>query len=554
MMSKYFLVIGMLYIAPFVGITQTKPNIIFVLADDLGWADLGSYGNKFNETPNLDALATSGKKFTRAYAAAAVCSPTRASIVTGQYPARIGITDFLGGSPGRYLVPDKYTTINEALSKEGYHTGIVGKWHLDTDYRTPKGSPKLHGFDEVIGSETKYIADGDYFFPYDKIDTYVEGVKNEYLTDRQNQDACDFIRRNKEKPFFLYLSYYSVHTKLVAPKSTVDKYKAKFNAKYGKGSADRIFDKNPRHEVDHLDNPYLAAMIEHIDNGIGMIMKTLAESGLDKNTIIVFTSDNGGAPNVANNGNLRGYKSWLYEGGIRVPLLFHWPGRVKTGEEHESVSSIDFYPTFVAAAGGDVKNYTLDGENLLPLLTEDAKINRKELFWHYPAETLKPTNRMSTVVLQGDYKLIKFYLDNRYELYDLKKDPSEKKNLSEKKPDKTNELSAIMERWLKEVNAEKADAAALEQARSSVTRQVNERMNVFSGELGLSVTQYQDVHKAIHTYLQNEEELRKRPEQNKKARDKNALEREAKLRETLSPEQWKKLMELRRKERLQSKK
>lgn len=479
---KQLFAISLLYIIPLYASAQSKPNIIFIMADDLGSSELGSYGNTFNETPHLDHLAANGKIFTQAYAAAPVCSPTRVSIMTGQYPARVRITDFLGGTPNRFLDPEKYITVNEALSKSGYHTGIVGKWHLDTDYKNPKAGPKQHGFNEVIGSETKYIAGGDYFFPYDKIDTYEKGVTDEYLTDRQNVDACNFIRRNKNQPFFLYLSYYSVHTRLAAPKNTVEKYKNKFDKKYGKGAAERIFNKNPHHEVNHLDNPYLAAMLEHIDNGVGMVKGTLEELGLAENTIIVFTSDNGGAANVANNGNLRASKSWLYEGGIRVPLLINWPENIKPGIIAESVSSIDFYPTFVSAAGGNIKQYSLDGENLMPLLKGTTSLNRSELYWHYPAETLKPTAKMATAVKKGNYKLIKFYLHNKYELYDLEKDPSESENLVNKNQEKFKELKILMEKWKINVNAEEPDSTALNKARSSSKSTYKNPLNVKFGD------------------------------------------------------------------------
>lgn len=540
-------VVLLLCLTPLFAIAQSKPNIVFILVDDLGYAELGSDGNNFNETPHLDRLAAGGKKFTEAYAAAPVCSPTRASLMTGQYPARVRITDFLGSRPSRYLDPEKYTTINEALSQQGYHTGIVGKWHLDTDYQNPTAGPSDHGFDEVIGSETKYIADGDYFFPYDKNGTYTTGAPNEYLTDRQNADACDFIRRNKEKPFFLYLSYYSVHTRLDAPKETIAKYKKKFDEKYGKGSADQIF-KAPRYQAKHVDNPYLAAMLEHIDDGVGMIMQTLKEQGLEQNTIVVFMSDNGGAPNVANNGNLRASKGWLYEGGIKVPLLIHWPSQVQPGVVNDLVSTIDFYPTFVAAAGGDIRQYAVDGENLLPLLTKGTALNRNEMYWHYPAETLKWTEKMSTVVRQGKYKLIKFYIDDRYELYDLSKDPSEKKNLAAKNKVKVREMSALMEKWKKEVGAEMPDAEALKKAAMSVETSTDERVTLLTRELGLSADQSKELRNIFHDFFMKQEELRRLPESRPRIVRQNARTREERLREILTPQQRKKLAEVRQKE------
>ena len=432
-----------------------KPNIIFVMADDLGWGELNDYGSTFNETPNLTKLAKQGTRFTQAYTAAPNCSPTRVSILTGQFPARVGITDFLpeGDKTERYLDPNKYFTLNEALSKAGYHTGIVGKWHMDTHHNDYKGGPKAHGFDEVIGSESKYIADGDYFFPYDKIGSFDNGANNEYLTDRQNQEAVSFIERNKAQPFFLYLTYYSVHTRLEAKEALVEKYKKKFDQKYGEGMADKLYSKGPNNP--HKDNPYLAAMLESIDDGMGMIMQKLETAGLAENTLVVFFSDNGGAGKSANNGNLREGKMWLYEGGIRVPLIMKWPGEIKAGVvDNTPVTSMDFYPTFVAAAGSEIGSTPLDGKNILPLFS-GSKIDRDEFFWHYPAETAKTPVRMASVLRKGDMKLLHFYEDDRLELYNLAKDPGEKNNLAKKQSDKASELNQILEKWKLSVNAEK---------------------------------------------------------------------------------------------------
>jgi arylsulfatase A len=436
---------------------QNKPNIVFIMADDLGYGELGCYGNKFNETPNLDRLAKSGLQFTQAYAAAPICSPTRVSILTGQYPARVGITDFLPAKTERWLDPAKYFTVNEALSAAGYRTAIVGKWHLDTDYETGKGSPKAHGFDEVIGSETKYIADGDYTFPYDKINTFSSAPPAEYLTDRQSMEASKFIERHKNEPFFLYLTYYSVHTKLEAPQDLVNKYKTKFDNKYGVGEADKYFGtSNVRHESPHKDNPYLAAMLEKIDVGVGQLWETLKRNNLDKNTIIIFFSDNGGAPNVGNNGVLRASKSWLYEGGIREPLLVSWPGKIKADSQTDAVvSSIDFYSTFLSLAGIKPNpNVKLDGVDLVPLLTKHIKPQREALYWHYPSETGKWINRMASAVRKGDYKLINFYNGNRFELYNIKEDISEKVDLSTTNVAKLDELKQLLDTWKKDVNAE----------------------------------------------------------------------------------------------------
>ncbi len=439
---------------------QQKPNIIFIMADDLGSAELGCYGNTFNETPNLDLLAGEGAKFTQAYAAAPICSPSRAGIMTGQYPARTRITDFLDDNADRYLDPDKYYTVNRALSNAGYHTAIIGKWHLDTRFSAPRGNARQHGFDEVIGTETKYIADGDYFFPYDKINTFTTGAENEYLTDRQCAEASAFIQRNKEHPFFLYLTFYSVHTKLDAPEELVKKYKEKFDQKYGKGKAEAIYGpQNIRHEANHLDNPYLAAMVERIDAGVGTIMKTLKQSGLDKNTVVLFFSDNGGVWKLANNGNLRAGKSWLYEGGIRENLIVKWPAVVKPGVViNTRVMATDFYPTFLAMVKTDnTKNVPLDGKSILPLLKGKQMGQREPFYWHYPSETGKWVNRMCSAVRDGDYKLLYFYRDKRIELYNLREDPSEKLNIALQEPGKRDELKHKLDNWLQEVNAEQPD-------------------------------------------------------------------------------------------------
>lgn len=460
-MTNYFKwTIGLcclLQVAAHAQTNKSKPNIVFIMADDLGWGELGCYGNDYNETPHLDQLAKQGLKFTQAYAAAPVCSPTRASIMTGQYPARVRITDFLPGNSERFLDPQKYVTLNEALSSCGYHTGIIGKWHLDTQFDHPKGNPKQNGFDEVIGSETKYIADGDYFFPYDKINTFEKGEENEYLTDRQCSEASAFIERNQQQPFFLYLTFYSVHTKLDAPEDLVAKYKKKFDAKYGAGQAEKIYGPdNKNHLANHIDNPYLAAMLERIDVGVGRVMETLEKTGLDKNTILVFFSDNGGAGRSGNNGILRAGKTWLYEGGIRECLLVRWPGTIKPASvTDQPMSSIDFYPTFLEIAGGkNPAGNRIDGKSILPLLVGNKAPQRDAFYWHYPSETGKWKPRMASAVRKGDYKLLEFYIDNRVELYNLKNDPAETKNLSATMPDKVAELKQMLDQWKKDVNAE----------------------------------------------------------------------------------------------------
>ncbi|UCS94024.1 sulfatase [Echinicola marina] len=435
-----------------------KPvNIILIMADDLGWGELGCYGNSFNETPNLDKMAQNGLLFSHAYAAAPVCSPTRASLMTGQYPARVGITDFLAPKSERFLDPQQYVTMNEALNEEGYQTGIIGKWHLETNFINGLGGPQNHGFDEIIATETKYIADGDYFAPYDKIAS-LAGEEGEFLADRLALEAEKFIERNKEAPFFLYLSHYSVHTTLAAPETTVNKYKRKFDEKYGVGMADKLFEnqRGNRHRSKHKDNPYLAAMLEHVDQGLGRILEKLEACGIAENTLVIFFSDNGGAGNVANNGGLRANKTWLYEGGIREPLLMTWPGNIQPGTVCDvPVSSIDFYPTFLSLANGKKKyKANLDGIDLSDLITDGKKPSKRPLFWHYPSETGNWENRMASAVQYEGFKLLEFYEDGRLELYHLEEDEAETENLVKSMPQKVEALQGLLEKWKTEVKAE----------------------------------------------------------------------------------------------------
>jgi len=425
---------------------KSKPNIIFVLADDLGWAELGCYGNKFNETPNLDKMARQGMMFTDAYAAAPVCSPTRAALMTGQYPARVGMTNYLQPDSTNHLSTN-HITIAEMLKGAGYATGIIGKWHL-TGYATAgvkESPPSRHGFDETIISENCNIAWGSYFYPYHfnrRIQKRLPG--KEYLIDRCNLEAVEFIERHKDRPFFLYLSHYAVHTRLQGK----DELVAKYEKKPGAGTGNKA----------QQNNPHLAAQLESIDEGIGMIMKKLDQLGLADNTVLIFTSDNGGEHRVTSNAPLRAGKTTLYEGGIREPLIIRWSSVVPANTVCNSpISTVDFYPTFLKFAGiGPDSHQHLDGVSILPLLKNPgAKLGRDTLYWHYPLE--KPHylgGRSAGVVRQGCWKLIEFFDTGDVELYNLAEDISEKNNLAEKMPEKTSELQKLLEAWRKDVGAE----------------------------------------------------------------------------------------------------
>lgn len=415
------------------------PNIILILADDLGWHELGCYGNTFNETPNLDRLAARGVRFTDAYAAAPVCSPTRAAILTGLHPARVGITDYLRADDPKFLSP-KCLTIAKVLASAGYHCGLIGKWHLMGDYAQRRGDPKLHGFHEVICSESSYIGPGYYFPPYQHMKEVQPRHPHEYLTDRLNQEAVEFLQRNRERPFFLFLSHYAPHTRLAGKPALVQKYARKPGA-----GATR-------------NNPELAAMIESIDEGVGMILAELVRLDLAHRTAVIFTSDNGGEDRVTSNAPLRAGKSTLYEGGIRVPLLVQGPSWAKAGSVCRTpVVSMDLYPTLLELARVRPQpGLKLDGVSLRRALVGDRAMLERPLFWHYPLD--KPHflgGRSAGAVRQGRFKLIEFLDTGSLELYDLERDLSEANDLSEKVPAVRKRLLSLLHSWRSSLPAAK---------------------------------------------------------------------------------------------------
>ena len=445
-----------------------KLNFVFFLIDDLGWTDLGCYGSTFYETPNIDRLASEGMRFTDAYAACPVCSPTRASIVAGKYPARLGITQWIGGpnqpTPYRHYLPLEEVTIAEALKQAGYATAFVGKWHLATrDPDRAKYYPDRQGFDVNIGGDFSG-APPTYFYPYKKRNRTLEtmppgGAEGEYLTDRLTDESLKFLDANKDGPFLLYLSHYAVHTPIESKQALTDKYKAKAE-KLPETGGPKFAPVYGRYKTRMVqDNPAYAGMVQSVDESVGRVMKKLAELGVDGSTAIIFMSDNGGLSTVAREGPtcnlpLRAGKGWLYEGGIREPMIIKWPGVVRPGGVcSEPVTSTDFYPTMLQMAGLPLTpKQHVDGVSMVPLLKGTGRLRRKAIYWHYP-HYHGSGNKPSGAIRAGDYKLIEWYEDNSIELYNLKDDLGEKNDLAASMPEEAAELRQMLHTWRKEMNA-----------------------------------------------------------------------------------------------------
>lgn len=421
--------------------TRRPPNIIFMLVDDMGWTDVGCFGSKFYETPNIDRLAARGMKFTDAYSACTVCSPTRASILTGQYPARLHITDWIAGHvrpKAKLTVPDwtmhlppETFNIARALKSAGYATASIGKWHLGKQAFWPD----KQGFDlNVAGCEIGQPP--SYFAPY-KISTLPEGPAGEFLSDRLTDEAVKFIKSNQDRPFFLYFPHYAVHTPLMAKQNVVAKYKAK---------ADPTA---PQH------NAVYAGLVESVDDSIGKLTAVLDELKIADNTIIIFTSDNGGwAPNTSNL-PLRAGKGSAYEGGVRVPLIVHWPGVTTPGTvNHTPVISVDFFPTLLATAGVHVEaSNVVDGHSIEPLLRGSEAANPHPIYWHYPHYHPGGATPYGAV-RDGDWRLVEFYEDSRIELYNLHDDISKAHDLAALKPEKAGDLRKKLHDWRQAVGAQ----------------------------------------------------------------------------------------------------
>jgi arylsulfatase A-like enzyme len=431
---------------------ERKPNFVFLLVDDLGWGDFGFNGAEFYETPNIDRLASEGMRFNNGYAACTVCSPSRAAILTGRYPARLHLTDWITGHKrpyARLAVPDwnmrmehERTTLPEALKAGGYDTVFLGKWHLmpigeaDFDQHDPTG----HGFDINIGGREwgQPKGKGIYFSPFD-MPNLDDGEPGDFLTDALTDAAIDFLDAERNEPFLLYFSYYTLHSPLMAPPELVEKYTEKA----------KTFE-NVKNEW--LD-PRRAGMVEKLDDSVGRILAKLEELGVADHTVVVLTGDNGGDSDKTTAG-LKGYKGFSHEGGVREPFVVKWPGKTRAGSECDvPVIGTDFYPTLLEMAGLPLMpEEHADGISLVPLLSGKAqRLSRNKLYWHYPHyHRTQPYG----AIRSGNWKLIEFFEDGRLELYDLKADPNETNNLAQQKPEKAQELLMQLRAWRTSVDAQ----------------------------------------------------------------------------------------------------
>ncbi len=427
---------------------QARPNIVFILADDLGYFDLSCYGNPYHRTPNIDSLANSGMRFTQAYSASPVCSPSRAALLTGLHPARIHLTNFLVGNkidstsrvlPARWIprLKGRYTTLAELLKQEGYRTGVVGKWHLGSD-DSSKATAQGFDYDRIIAKNGL-----DYYNYSITSDNAVvfEDDGTHYLTDQLTRYGLDFIDGNANSPFFLFMSYSAPHVLLVPRGDKLRRYLFEYNHAHGKY------------------NPYYAAMLESLDDGVGAIVRRLQERGLLENTLIVFMSDNGGVglpelgPTPTSMTPLRAWKGHVYEGGIRVPLIMSWPGHIGSGVRNDTyVTGTDLLPTFMEMLKTKVA-HPIDGTSFLATIRNPSRNwKRGEVFWHYPHFS-NQEGRPAGAMRDGNFKLVESYETGQVELYDLHNDPAEQNDLSNALPEKAKQMLRTFRQWRNEAGA-----------------------------------------------------------------------------------------------------
>ncbi len=445
---------------------ESKQNFVFILVDDLGWTDLSYNGSTFYESPNIDAFSKESIQFNNAYASGSVCSPSRAAIMTGKHPARVNITDWIPGSDpkNRKLLgpqdlgelPLGETTLPEVLKKNGYNTFFAGKWHLGKE----GFYPTQQGFDTNIGGFERGSPPGGYYSPY-KNPRLSDGPEGEYLTDRLTDESIRFLGQEHENPFFLFLSYYTVHSPIQPNKKHIDKFRRKLEGLENAEVSQRI-EGEGKTRLDQY-NPAYASMVYSLDENVGRLITKLKEEGLYENTTIIFTSDNGGLSTLVKNYRapaptsvlpLRGGKGWLYEGGIRVPLLIK-PAKYSKSNviKSDPVIGHDFFPTIMSMANitsSDVRD--IDGVDLTPVLEDSESLDRKTLYWHYPhyhGSAWTP----GAAIREENWKLIEFYETNTVELYDLSQDISEQNDISDKHPEKVNELRQKLHSLQQSMNA-----------------------------------------------------------------------------------------------------
>ena len=433
---------------------ETKPNFLFILVDDLGWADVAVNGSTFYETPNIDRLASQGMRFTNGYAACPVCSPTRASIQTGKHPARLQITNFISGPhalpysaviPPRFYqqLPPEHTTIAEALEPAGYTSGAIGKWHLGGEGSLPTDHGYAYNYAGTHSGMPR-----SFFYPEWEGNPPVTAEDGSYLPDHLTDKALAFMEERRDQPFFLYMSYYTVHIPIEAKEADIERFRAKVDPNATPG------------EDQH--NPVYAAMIWAMDQNVGRLLDKLDELGIADNTVVFFMSDNGGLQSpewkgepVTSNRPLRAGKGRLYEGGIREPWIVRRPSRIEPGSVcEEPVISTDFLPTILEMAGVDGP-MPPDGESIVPLLeqTREEAPDRRPLFWHYPHYS-NQLGRPGGAVRQGAWKLIEFYDDDSLELYNLNDDIGEERDLAAEESARAQEMREMLHAWREEVNAQ----------------------------------------------------------------------------------------------------
>ena len=498
-MKRLLLICSLLVVQAFYVLGDRPPNIVFFLVDDLGWSDVGCYGSTFHETPHIDRLAKEGMRFDNAYSTCHVCSPSRASILTGKYPARTDLTEWLGGRPERAYeklhsakklmsLPAEEITLAETLKKHGYSTANYGKAHL-------RVNPKTYGFDEAI---TGWVR--SYFHPFSpQYAKTLPAKKGDYYTDKLTDAALDFIERNKDRPFFVHLEHFAVHDPIQGRKDLVAKYRKKLAAMPKPKGPEYILEPNPDgppltaaelkalEKDDRLqlhqdkrvwwvkqvqDNIEFAGMLEATDQSLGRIRAKLKELGLAENTIVIFTADNGGmsASNqyrginhprqtldsrfASSNLPLRGAKGWNYEGGIRVPLIVHWPGQTKANSlSHAAVTGTDFYPTLLEMIGRPkLPKQHVDGKSFVPAL-KGKPHDRGPIYWHFPHYSNHGYQSPGGAIRLGNYKLLEYYENGNVQLFDLEKDLGEQNDLSKAQPETTKKLLKMLQDWRRKVDA-----------------------------------------------------------------------------------------------------